>query len=88
MGFFNIGPKGPGSVNTKSSTEDAETRADILNRSKGNAGAMRILVELLSKGGEVYKKVASNLGEGSQIWEKFKDECGENLDLLIQKYSK
>ena len=60
---------------------------DIMDRCEGNPGALRVLADILKeKGPEVYGKVAHNLGKGSEIWLKYKDECGEDLDALIEKY--
>lgn len=58
-------------------------------RAQGNPGAMVVLIRLATLfGQDVYKKVAPKLGRGSEIWIKFKDECGENMNLLVEKYSK
>lgn len=62
---------------------------DILDRCEGNPGVMNVLADILQKKGpEVYHKVAPNLGKGSEIWLKYKDECGQNLDVMIEKYGK
>jgi len=62
---------------------------DIKDRGKGNPGAMQVLSRILKeKGPDVYNKVVPNLGLGYEIWIKFKDECGQNLDTLIERYGK
>ena len=62
---------------------------DILDRCEGNPGAMRVLADILKeKGPDVYGKVAPNLGKGSEIWLKYKDECGQDSDAMIEKYGK
>ena len=69
--------------------EQNDHMQDIMNRCEGNPGALRVLADILKeKGPEVYVKVAPNLGKGSEIWLKYKDECGEDLDALIEKYGK
>jgi hypothetical protein len=62
-------------------------KQDITDRCEGNRGVLKILSTLLrDKGPDVYEKVAPNLGRGGDVWLKYKDECGEDLDTLIEKY--
>lgn len=88
MRFFNFGSKDKVNIEKQASTAgDAVIKKSILEQSQGNPGAMRVLMELYkTKGAEVFLRVAPYIGKGPEIWEKFKDECGENLDALIQKY--
>lgn len=80
-------------IETESPDEFTDTKKDIISRSKGsdggiNPGALRVLHDLAQKGPEIYQAVAPQLGTGSEIWLKYKDECGEDLDTLIEKYGK
>ena len=75
-------------ISKNAGAESMDVQKDILERAKGNPGAARILGQLASKGEEIYSKVAPNLGNGSEIWLKYKDECGEDLDAMIEKYGK
>ncbi|MFH1626640.1 MAG: hypothetical protein ABH971_00840 [bacterium] len=70
--------------------EIIDIKEDIFKRSKGVPGALKVLTNLAKLAiidENIYKKVAPNLGEGSEIWRKFSVECDENLDDLIKKYS-
>ena len=60
---------------------------DIMLRSEGNHGAKKVLNDIYKKeGSDIYDMVAPNLGKGSEIWLKYKDECREDLEALIEKY--
>ena len=61
----------------------------IFEQGDGNPGGQRVLMELLrEKGPQIFDQVAPNLGKGGEIWNKYNDECGEDLDLLVERYSK
>ncbi|MBI2551996.1 hypothetical protein HYW17_01690 [Candidatus Uhrbacteria bacterium] len=61
---------------------------DILDRYDGLPGNLILLRRILQRGPEVYDRVVPNLGKGDEIWLKFKDECGGDLDVLIEKYGR
>lgn len=63
-----------------------ELKQDVVRRSEGNPGAIRVLSMLAAKGAQVYYAVAPNLGGRVEIWTKFQDECRGDLDELIEKY--
>lgn len=63
-----------------------DVQKDIRERAKGNPGAAEVLEQLASRGAETYSRVAPNLGTGYEIWIKYKDECGKNLDKMIKRY--
>ena len=76
-------------MGNKPEQEQKDYMQDIMDRCEGNPGALRVLDDILKeKGPEMYDKVAPNLGQGSEIWLKYKDECGEDLDALIEKYGR
>lgn len=78
-----------GTTSPQESGEKKDYMQDIIDRCEGNPGGMRVLADLLrEKGPEAYEKIAPNLGKGPEIWLKYKDECGEDLDALIEKYGK
>lgn len=75
-------------VSDDTNTTNAEAyRSKILLLAEGNPGAIRVLCELLAEGSHVFDRVAPNLGTGSEIWEKYKDNCGEEISNLIARYS-
>jgi hypothetical protein len=64
---------------------DYSARIDV--QANGNSGAKAVLSQLLEEcGQEVFDTVAPQLGTGFQIWVKFKDECNEDVKLLVEKY--
>jgi len=66
------------------SLEVFDVQADIGKRAEGNRGTLSLLCAIYDKvGEEKYKKIAPQLGTGPQIWFKYRDECNEDLDLLI-----
>lgn len=66
--------------------ENAKRIDQISLQSQGNPGAIRVLAGLLQRGIKIFDAVSKNLGKGSEIWVKYKDECGEDLDRLIEVY--
>ena len=66
--------------------ESEDIQKDIRERAQGNPGATNVLNQLASRGAEVYNAVAPNLGPGYEIWLKYRDECKEDLDAMIEKY--
>jgi len=74
-------------VTEQSGVKDEDVQKDVRERAKGNPGSARVLAELSLRGPEIYNVVAPMLGSGADIWLKYKDECRENMDDLIEKYS-
>jgi hypothetical protein len=74
-------------ISKDAGAEDEDMQKDIRERAQGNPGASNVLGQLSSRGAEVYNAVAHNLGNGSEIYSKYSDECKKNLDILIEKYS-
>jgi len=79
-----LGPMIPKDTGAK----DEDIKKDFLERTQDNLGAANVLGQLAARGTEIYNTVAPNLGFGSEIWEKFNNECGKDLDTLIEKYGK
>ena len=72
---------------TKSAgTESIDIQNDIIERAKGNPESVDVLDQLASRGAEIYNTIAPKLGVGTEIWLKYRDECGKNLDVMIKKY--
>ncbi|MDO8676350.1 MAG: hypothetical protein Q7K16_01725 [Candidatus Azambacteria bacterium] len=86
-----LGPMGDehiDAISKNAGAENMDVQKDIRDRAQGNPGAANILGQLAARGAEIYSKVAPNLGTSSEIWEKYKDECGQDLDAMIEKYGK
>ena len=86
-----LGPMGDeyiDAISKEAGANSEDIQKDIRERAQGNPGASNVLGQLAAKGAEVYNTVAPNLGTGSEIWEKYSDECGKNLNTLIEKYRK
>jgi len=67
--------------------EIIDIKEDIVSRSKNVPGASKVLKTIYENlGEEVYKILAPKLGEGADIWIKYKDECGGDLGDLVLKY--
>ena len=90
MSIFEMGPMGDQDINKIAGDAGAESldiQKDIRDRAKGNPGVANVLGQLASRGEEIYNKVAPKLGTGGEVWEKYKDECREDLDTLIKNYT-
>lgn len=74
-------------ISKQAGAENMDVQKDIRERAEGNPGAANVLGQLAARGAEIYGKVAPNLGTSSKIWEKYKEECGQDLDAMIEKYS-
>jgi hypothetical protein len=86
-----LGPMGDEHIDAISKDAGAESenvQKNIRERAQGNPGASNVLGQLAARGAEIYNTVAPNLGTSSEIWEKYSDECDENLDALIEKYGR
>lgn len=58
----------------------------IAEISQGDPFARSVLEELAAKGDEVFDRVSRNLGRGREVWNKYLEECYQNIDKMIRKY--
>ena len=64
---------------------DSATQSLILQLGEGNPGALRVCADLwLQAGKEPLEKLESQGIRAHKIWELFKDQCGEDLDAMIE----
>ena len=59
----------------------------IVKMSKGNPGGLTVLMKLLEKpNGLIYIRALDKAGiYGSNIWVEYKDNCGQDINKLIEK---
>lgn len=76
--------KPEGDASPQESWTEDQVRADIVERSNGNAGAMSVLAQLSKRGPEIYFSVALKLGTGPEVWDSFQ-EAGGTIDGLINR---
>lgn len=61
----------------------------MMKMSEGNPGALTVLMQIVEKDPNLGLLQILNLDDmnvrGTQIWIGYKDHCGENIDLFIEK---
>ena len=63
---------------------DSATQNLIISLGEGNPGALRVCAELWEQAGnEPLEKLEAKGIRSHKIWELFKDQCGEDLDVMI-----
>ena len=78
-------PENNGEEKIRKETRE-DIKKDIASRSNGNPGAVTVLANLYKKDPELYTAIAPKLGTGTEVWNKYRDECGGDLNALIEKY--